>query len=542
MLTVLVLSLLVAAVPLLYVNLRSIRHPALLVIPAALLAICLYGRWQTLEFWPSVLNIISPRAATIRDHWIPTALNEYAANSTDPDLKFCATVESISVAPFATKSVVVGPLMACIMFLIAWSSCRTRESCRFLLIAFALGGTVFSTLGLIDRVRPPEVEERLLQPVGAPNPFGSFVNRNNAAGFLNLTLGCAVGWTVYELLANARKKGVDRRYDFTPENFWQGISLHIQRGLSLCNNGVVTGIILSALTLTAILATGSRGGSLAAFAAAIVVLLQTLPLRQGMWASSLTSIIVIGAALTLGFLGMLPTVHERLETVLGEDALSDARIPHWRDAMVAAWGYFPWGSGFGTYRYAYLPYQHYSAGAWFINADNLAVEWLVEGGLFGAGLIVLAIVFAIRNQLRFKALHTSPHITSLKAMGWFIIISQIVSQLFDFGLILPSNYLTLAVLLGALAGVIESEDRRENRRRGHRVSGRRPETTWELIRSSSWKFNGGFIVGSCLVFGMMLGLNQRLSADATVDYWQRELNQQVTHKGIDQTSKQAMLL
>ena len=112
--------------------------------------------------------------------------------------------------------------------------------------------------------------------------------------------------------------------------------------------------------------------------------------------------------------------------------------------------YFPvTGPGFGTYRYAYLPYQTWPATVHFYNADNQFVEGMVEGGLVGLGLILLSVGLSLAASLALaRAVPADP----VAVVGLFTVISQCVSASFDFGPSLSANMLAFALIIGAVTG------------------------------------------------------------------------------------------
>lgn len=168
---------------------------------------------------------------------------------------------------------------------------------------------------------------------------------------------------------------------------------------------------------------------------------------------------VMGAvAGLLGSIGLLESITERLETLRPGSGASVARVTHWSDCVEVVQRYLPMGAGLGAHRFAYLPYQKIGGPLWYVNADNLYVEWLVEGGVWLIGLLLIGIaIFMLRLRMLTQAV-SQPHIAALIAMGWFILGSQAVSQFFDFGMLMPAIYLTLALLVGAMFGVKEDSD------------------------------------------------------------------------------------
>ena len=131
-----------------------------------------------------------------------------------------------------------------------------------------------------------------------------------------------------------------------------------------------------------------------------------------------------------------------------------ARLEHLQDASQAIAAYLPAGSGLGTYRYAVLPFQEFSSSDnWFHHADCMPVEWLVEGGVWmlmimGAG--ITAMIWA----LSLVAQKSHSDFDGILAMGWFLLVSQLVACCFDFGILMPANYLTAALLVGTVMAVV----------------------------------------------------------------------------------------
>ncbi len=132
--------------------------------------------------------------------------------------------------------------------------------------------------------------------------------------------------------------------------------------------------------------------------------------------------------------------------------------------MPTAFHYLPGGAGLGAYRYAYLPYQQHSSGAWFQNADNLYLEMIVEGGLWLPLLLIFAAVVVLTSLLRLSRVKKSPTTTAIVVASWYLFASMAVSQFFDFGVLLPANYLTIAILIGALLGHADQQLNRTRQR------------------------------------------------------------------------------
>ena len=110
------------------------------------------------------------------------------------------------------------------------------------------------------------------------------------------------------------------------------------------------------------------------------------------------------------------------------------------------------GTGYGTYRFAYLPYQSHISDKRFYNADNQFLEWLVEGGFAGLFLVLLSILLiAVAVSVLLRQWHPdSPDPVGL--VGLFAVVSQCISAFFDYGPSMPANMLALAAIMGAVTG------------------------------------------------------------------------------------------
>ena len=309
---------------------------------------------------------------------------------------------------------------------------------RWLLAALAVNGACLAFFGIVQKLSWNEKIYWTIPLTQGGQPFAAFVNRNNAAGYLNLCLAAAAGflaWTCWRPtstisrdvsrdLPTARSR---RRLLQTPQLF---------AGL------------LCIVTLAGVCASVSRGGVLSAALAGLAVLL-LLAVRRGVrvaaWAAGIGLIL---CACLLGWLGLADGLAQRFD----EKISSSTRWENWKDAWRAV-GDFPiLGTGFGTYRYAYQPYQIKPVKLWFYNADNHYVEGLTEGGAVGLVLIVLCVLLMLRTTWFLMRRNVSGGTEALAYVALFAVVSQTVHAGFDFGISVPANLLTFATLCGVLVG------------------------------------------------------------------------------------------
>ena len=171
-------------------------HPPVLVG----IAIAIWGLafLQTLPLPQNIASIVAPAGAKIKSEWLPANLLSESDESADAGLDAPPqAVRSVrlSVAPTYTRLALLEPVAFAVMAWVCFLCFRYASTILVFLVVIAGSGTAFSFFGLIDTVRlardwQVELRQNLtISPVGAGDPFGPFVNNNNASGFL-----CSGDW------------------------------------------------------------------------------------------------------------------------------------------------------------------------------------------------------------------------------------------------------------------------------------------------------------------------------------------------------------
>jgi hypothetical protein len=87
-------------------------------------------------------------------------------------------------------------------------------------------------------------------------------------------------------------------------------------------------------------------------------------------------------------LGDVVPYHDRLATILRSSAYED-RLRLWKEVLNACPAYPIWGTGLGSFPVSHVPFlRHDPGGTIYNHSENEYVEWLVEGGLLGLGLLL----------------------------------------------------------------------------------------------------------------------------------------------------------
>lgn len=525
------LALAIAVLPLLLFQMPVSRRPLSLVIPVLLLVVWSTGWLTTVRLPESGLGLVSSGSLSVFTEWLPDSMRAEANASELPDLQQrSASQRTMSISPWHSRQAnanfalfVLTLLFSVIVFRGKWT----------MLMAFAGVSAVGATLAFVSSLYVP-APARIADAIVDDRSFGPFINGNNAAGFLNLTLAFAVGWLAYLLTTHQDRNVPDARYRSQWGTPWEKLLQVLQLRIRHMSASTIMVLIICLVIMVGIVLTNSRGGLLGTLMGLSVV----AALGVCRYFRLRTVYGVLGAAAStvcLGMLGMLYQADVRFTEAVSQDRSVSTRFEHWSDATHAAWQYLPFGSGAGTYRFAYLPFQQLGESEWFLNADNLFLEWLVEGGLWSILLLVIGVAVLVTMLLRLQNVRQAPHLTGLVVAGWFMLATQLTSQVFDFGLLLPANYLLVAILCGA---VIAYHD--QISRTGSSLSGRALRSSWWGGRSThppkartamrttthpgarSGSTRVGFAVACAAALGMVLVAQRELRAAAVNDYWVRE--------------------
>jgi tetratricopeptide (TPR) repeat protein len=417
----------------------------------ALMGLGLFALFQTVALPSGMTKLLSPGSYEAWSVWLPDQVSDSAPYGVDKGMP-------ISVAPYLTRQ------YAWILFSMAaaaWCGAMlfsSRERVAWLLIVFSMIGTVHAMIGLWQVFSFPNYT---MLGLSAEHPFGVFVNRNNAATIFNLSLACSLGLLGWRLAAVTGHEFGQHGFSFT--NLFD---LASDRPSLFAFAGVFANI-------AGLLACGSRGG----FGGAIVgVVLGLGMLKISGVLPKLFSALLVIAVLASVLLFKVDVTQRSLERfgamadAFNDSVLTDDRLPHWKDSSGAAVEYLPMGAGMGAYRYAYLPHQELGAERWFLNADNLWLEGVVEGGIF-AILLALAAIVAITYSLLQIRSTPDPMDHGIATAGWVALFSMGFSQIFDFGLLLAGSAALTSILFGAVLGRASTEglplfvrDREEGKR------------------------------------------------------------------------------
>lgn len=408
------------------ISVAAYRLPGLLLLLAGL------GMAQLMPLPGSLLRLVASGSADAYTGWLEPF--------SSADQTVLATV---SIDRSLTRQAVsqLWQVAVCVLLAAYWFA--RRPHVFVILSALAVAGLAHASLGIFQRLTTPELTVWGIIGSAGGAPFGTFVNRSNAAVTLLLGLACSLGLLAWRLSAMSS-------------------SQHSRRAIRLRQVG---DLIFDRLSLVAVVASlglvlgllvcGSRSG-LAGVVGGLglsLILMQRIHKSRGVLL--VLSVLTVISLLAVSNLQLTRTTLDRtgdtIERTLETQQLDDGRFDHWPDGWRAATRQVMLGWGLETYRYAYLPFQQTSAAGWFVNADNLWLESLVESGLVGVAILA-ACLWLIVAGLRKLGYSFDPVDHGLAVAGWFALGALLASQFFDFGLKLHGNTLAAAVLFGAVVG------------------------------------------------------------------------------------------
>jgi O-antigen ligase len=343
-----------------------------------------------------------------------------------------------SIYPPATRKNLAQLILATAVFWLAVGFV-SDSNVHWLLIGAAANGVAIALVGIVSRLSGI-VSLPSFMVASGERPFGPFVNRNNAGGYMCLCLAAAIGLFLW--IRNSRSSAGESGKIFDDRQF----------AAKFAAMGAVVFIAAG------ILATGSRGASLALVSAALLTLVvwQVAARSDGTQRRSvhtfsrlaMVSVAVAGTWSLLHWLGAAAETRQRWLRTLDSE-LADGRSSNWWESLQTSGEFLWFGSGLMTYRFTGLPNVERASERWYRFAENQFIQALVDAGVVGCGLMVAAIlVVGWATWHLFKRPQSQSR--GLGVMAVFLLVSQILSGCFDFGLYIPANTLLMAALCGAV--------------------------------------------------------------------------------------------
>src|SRR6056297_2265203 len=315
---------------------------------------------------------------------------------------------------------------------VAWTTAALPRKYRDLLwLVVALSALFQALYGLTSHAAGSETIFGIWPRNNVEFPHGSFSNRNLFAGYLALT------WPLVVSLWWRRSMPGIKRLPF---------ELRVA-------GSVISGAIIGA----ALLGSASRLGSAAGLAGMLVGLVLWTRFRSrlsrvAVWPMYLTA---FGALIAATWYGLTPLT-ERLAVTSIEEGRFEVYGLMIGELNPAWW---LWGVGLGGFEAVFKQVQPGDMTGWYDYAHNDLLQWLLEMGLIGAGLLA-AVMVAMWRAARLDR-ETIPLYAGLAA--------QLLVAIGDFSWHIPATQVVLAMYVGVLV----APEKRTAEESGQEEPGRR---------------------------------------------------------------------
>jgi O-antigen ligase len=340
----------------------------------------------------------------------------------------------ISIAPDATRASLLAGLPLIAAFLLGYlASVHQMRTLLRLVAAIGFGEVLLGLLQLSGGEHSPWYFGFMTYG----SPIGTLGTRNEYANLLAMALGAYI-WLAYDAVRYTMRLQPGSPLRSGRFDLRHALAAWVAGGLV-----IVLGILIS----------HSRAGAVFGLGAALLAL-AAAGLRVFGWSRGWRFALPIGAMLLLAA-AMMIGPDALLSRVTGEQLSQSAgfRRELWRSSWHAAWAYFPFGSGWGTYDIAYRPFQTPAIVGYPNHAHMDWLEMFVEGGaLFIAfaacfvGLAARRTVQIVRAAWRERTLDRE---SMMAALCGIALAGFLAHSLVDFPMRVPAN----AILACLLAGV-----------------------------------------------------------------------------------------
>jgi hypothetical protein len=399
---------------------KSGRSPVLLPLPGIFLALLiLLALFQMIPLPRVLLKVVSP-----------ASLTTYLDFGNSPPGAF----HPISLHVDATRRDMLCYLADAAVFFVVVGHYRTKEQIASLLKTLLFMATFLIVLALVQKIT---WDGRIFwfYPVAeylksGGNIWGSFINRDHFAGYLEMVIPLGIGFLLYRL----------PRIPALPGTPWR---VRLARFLASETMTSCSLLFVLVLVMTAVLfATFSRGGILA-YGGSLVLMAFMSWQRHSLKRRALPLAILAFVV----FITVVFSSWDRLEdrfSALEQDHVS--RLEVWRDAIEIVRDYPVFGTGLGTFKNAFMRYQRSMPRSLFDHAHNDYLELATDTGIVGFLLGMGMVVFFIWNVLRrWRKKHGMfGKCIALGGMGSLSAIA--VHSFVDFNLHIPANALLFTVV------------------------------------------------------------------------------------------------
>ncbi|MEW6570645.1 MAG: O-antigen ligase family protein [Nitrospirota bacterium] len=340
---------------------------------------------------PVLLNYISPKAFEIYSFYLPEGT---------PDMY-------ISLHSYRTRTEFFRILSYAAFFVTVAFSFKERPTIELQLKVLAWFGFILAVFAIIQKATWTGKLYWLRELTHGGTPFGPFVNRNHYAGLIGMLIPLSLG------LAFTRR---DRAKQFLFG--FLALIMAVSLFLSLSRGGIIS--FFGGITVFAFFLSWRRFR------------------KRKIWGLAAFVFLLF---LYLIYLGIDPLIDRFYST----DLTREDRFTVWSETLRASRDFLIVGSGLGTFINVFPLYSSDSTASIYDHAHNDYLEFILEAGIIGSVLLVLALFFyfCIVFRAGWKGRAGVLKASMISAIGTISIHS-----IFDFNLHIMSNALMLMAICG----------------------------------------------------------------------------------------------
>lgn len=309
---------------------------------------------------------------------------------------------SLSISPYLTLEEFFKIITYFSLIFIVINRIQDKKALDLILKSIIFLGFFISILGIIQRLERKDSLDLVM---------GTFQNRNNFSGYINMIIPLGIG------------------YFLKSKDFWQRLIY-----------AIFTGVMTIALFMSL-----SRGGFLVHLISLLfffVLLIRRIHLRK-------ISLIVIfwPLLIIIVFLNYFNPM-KILSRFFSDPFLFLGHGYLWKD-ILRIWRDFPiFGTGLGTFQSISSVYNSQATQLYFVYAHNDVLQLLSEVGILGIFFIFLFFAIYFYQTMTFWKKRHDPFAVVMGASILTSIFSVLVYSFFDFNLHILANSLLFSILLG----------------------------------------------------------------------------------------------
>lgn len=342
-----------------------------------------------------------------------------------------SSLRTISLVPSATEAAWLAMLPPLAVLLV---TIGLREEALKRVVYVFLGMAAFqAVLALIQFGGGAQTAFRM-NPGDIGEAVGTYVNRNHLAGLLEMALPITLGM----IASRIGRGGGSTRY--AGRNWLKRVGQFLSR-LPRPNQTMLFSALFLMVMLGLIFSRSRSGIMMGMIGIFLSALLFGRHIGGARSNSLATLFAVIGLMLAIE-IGLAP-VMDRFSM---EDALADARWSIYSTSMTGLWQFFPFGSGLGTFPEVYWRFQPDTIAQFVNHAHNDYIEFVLEGGLAAALVIVMFVVLYARRWPSLLRGESWSTLSFMQVGAGISLLLMALHSLTDFNLHIPANAIYFALL------------------------------------------------------------------------------------------------